>query len=657
MRHRTKGGRPPAIARRSADPGDLDALAARFLEHLSARGYSPSGVESHHWALKQFVSWADSRGLSRPEPFTRPLLEQYQLFLFHYRSPRTQQPLATNSQLARLGCVRRFFAWLCRSGVLAANPAADLDLPRKQARNLPKSLSEPEITRLLELPDLSSPFGLRDRVILELFYATGIRRAEMASLDLSDFDPALQTLHIRRGKGGKDRVLPVGARATRWLERYLHETRPVLAHLPAETGLFLSGYGTRLTKAFLGTWVSGMMKRAHVSKPGSCHLFRHSCATHMLEGGADIRYIQAMLGHARLDTTQIYTHVSIRALQDVHARTHPHGRLVSSPNPSEPSEPLPSQHEPLASSYPPEDALSVPKAMSATLAHPSPAATHGLGHLSNPKPPSEDEPPSPTSAPPPPSPTPPSGGNLLLGSKLSSDSPAAQSGQLTYYGYRYLDPATGRWPSRDPIGEEGGLNLFAFIGNDGVNRWDILGLFDIYIHTDGVGHMGCEVAGNTWDIGRYMGKYKDEWLPHGTGPNMIKKSTSNPNKAKAGFKAFTFSFGAEVDKAVDQKFQNLFSAGSKTFPKNILDKLPKSSHTIPNEMRYLNQDWTHNNCNCITETKSKVIEAVREEAKKLTEGSDKRKKLDCFADDLEKINHLKPESYKADLEKLENKNK
>jgi integrase/recombinase XerD len=110
MRHRTKGGRPPAVARRPADPGDLDALAARFLEHLSARGYSPSGVESHHWALKQFLSWADSRGLSRPERFTRPLLEEYQLFLFHYRSPRTQQPLATNSQLARLGCVRRFFA-------------------------------------------------------------------------------------------------------------------------------------------------------------------------------------------------------------------------------------------------------------------------------------------------------------------------------------------------------------------------------------------------------------------------------------------------------------------------------------------------------------------------------------------------------------------
>jgi RHS repeat-associated protein len=361
--------------------------------------------------------------------------------------------------------------------MLLANPAADLDLPRKQARNLPKSLSEAEITRLLELPDLSSPFGLRDRVILELFYATGIRRAEMADLDLSDFDLSLQTLHVRRGKGGKDRILPVGARAAEWLNRYLAEVRPLLAHLPAETSLFLSGYGTRLTKAFLGTWVSGMMKRAHVSKPGSCHLFRHSCATHMLEGGADIRYIQAMLGHARLDTTQIYTHVSIRTLQDVHARTHPHGRITPS-EPSEPSKPSAAAHrEPLAPSHSPEDALPAQLAMTAVLVQPSPAAIRALEPSQTPKPPGDDEPPSANAAPAPtPPPNRPKGGNSLLADRLNDIESPAKKGQLTYYGYRWFDPETGRWPSRDSIEEDGGVNLYAFVANYVMNAWDYLGM-------------------------------------------------------------------------------------------------------------------------------------------------------------------------------------
>jgi integrase/recombinase XerD len=459
MQGRRKGGRAAVPTTAPADPASLDGRIRAFLVNLEARAYSPSGVESHRWALKQFLAWAESRGLTRPEPFTRPLLEEYQLFLFHYRSPRTGKPLATNSQLARLGCIQRFFAWLCRSGVLLANPAADLDLPRKQARNLPKSLSEAEITRLLDLPDLTSPFGLRDRTILELFYATGIRRAEMANLDLGDFDPALQTLHIRRGKGGKDRVLPVGGRAAHWLNRYCAEVRPLFAHLPTETGLFLSGYATRLTKAYLGTWVSGLMRQAGITKPGSCHLFRHSCATHMLEGGADIRYIQAMLGHARLDTTQIYTHVSIRALQDVHARTHPHGRLTEhahSPDLQGQAHSAPSPYpESLASFQPTPDPLPAQLPMTAVLVQPSPAAVRALESPQTPKPPGDDEPPSTKAAsartPPP---IRPNGGNCLMESRLNDVEPPSKTGQLTYYGYRWFDPVSGRWASRDPLASQ-----------------------------------------------------------------------------------------------------------------------------------------------------------------------------------------------------------
>ena len=278
-------------------------------------------------AQRVFWNGPTTQSLTSPAAFTRATIEAYQLHLHQYRSPRTKEPLVVNTQLARLGAIRRFFAWLCRSGAIPANPASDLDLPRKQAHRLPKCLSPEEIDRLLALPNPADPFGLRDRTILELFYATGIRRTEMTQLDHGDYDPAARTLLIRHGKNDKSRLLPVGERAAWWLDRFLAESRPLFDHLPSETAMFLSGYGTRITPAYLGTWVAGQMKKAGVNKPGSCHLFRHSCASAMHQGGADIRYVQEMLGHARLDTTQIYTHVNIKELAEVHARSHPHGRM------------------------------------------------------------------------------------------------------------------------------------------------------------------------------------------------------------------------------------------------------------------------------------------------------------------------------------------
>ena len=135
----------------AADSGTLQELVPRFLLRLETRGYSVATAEMHRWALRQFLDWCDSHGYHDPATFTRGRLEAYQLYLFHYRSPRGGKALAINTQLARLGCIRRFFAWLCRDGILPANPASDLDLPRKQARALPKSLSPEEIDRLLAL--------------------------------------------------------------------------------------------------------------------------------------------------------------------------------------------------------------------------------------------------------------------------------------------------------------------------------------------------------------------------------------------------------------------------------------------------------------------------------------------------------------------------
>jgi integrase/recombinase XerD len=249
------------------------------------------------------------------------MLESYQRWLYRYRKPNGQ-PLGITTQRARLGAVQRFFAWLCRQNLLHANPAADLELPRKRPRNLPKALTLDEVNRILNLPDIADPLGLRDRAMLEVFYATGLRRSELVGLDHEDLDPGLGVLRVR-GKGNKQRMVPLGSRAVHWLSRYLAEVRPVLATDLNEHALFLSGYGERFSASYVGNWVRKQMDKAEIGRTGSCHLLRHSCATHMLEGGADIKIIQQLLGHARLDTTQIYTEVGIQTLREVHARTHP----------------------------------------------------------------------------------------------------------------------------------------------------------------------------------------------------------------------------------------------------------------------------------------------------------------------------------------------
>jgi integrase/recombinase XerD len=475
MRGRPKGGLTAAAAPTSPADECLRGLADQFLFRMAARAYSPGSVEAHGWALKYFIDWAVSRRLLTPAAFTRPLLEEYQLFLHQFRSERTGALLAVNTQLARLGVIRRFFAWLCRENIIPANPAADLDLPRKQARLLPKSLAIEEIDRLLALPDVSSPFGARDRALLELFYATGVRRTEMVRLELGDFDPAQRTLHVRRGKGGKSRLLPVGDRAARWLSHYLAEIRPLLAGHPGERALFLSGYGSPFSPAYLGNWVARQMRKAGIEKKGSCHLFRHSCATHMLEGGADIRYIQQMLGHARLDTTQIYTEVSIRALTEAHARSHPHGRLsVSGEGPVD-SNGASGSLSPVPGPPIPPVSVSASGLAATTVSHPT------------------EDPEEPTamevdSAKPPTGPA----VGTFQGMLEACGWPDGTDGGVIEYGYRYLDTQLGRWLSRDQIGEYGGKNLYAFLQNSGVSKNDFLGNMPVLgIKDNGVALFKC----------------------------------------------------------------------------------------------------------------------------------------------------------------------
>jgi integrase/recombinase XerD len=220
-----------------------------------------------------------------------------------------------------------FFRWLTRNNYLLYNPASELELPRTEKR-LPKAiLSIEEVEKVLAQPDLRVPQGVRDRAIMELLYSTGIRRKELVALTIFGIDQDRGTVMIRLGKGKKDRVVPIGERAQLWVEKYLREVRPQLAMEPDDGYLFLGNEGMPLTPGHLSDLVRGYVEAAGVGKKGSCHLFRHTMATLMLEGGADTRFIQQMLGHENLASTQLYTQVSIRKLKEIHTATHPGAKL------------------------------------------------------------------------------------------------------------------------------------------------------------------------------------------------------------------------------------------------------------------------------------------------------------------------------------------
>jgi integrase/recombinase XerD len=316
---------PHPIPGDKADPRGFPAVVEEFLTDLGARGYSPATIRHRRQMLAQLAAWLGDRGVSRPVEVTRPMLVRYRRHLFYYRKP-DGQPLSFRSQSQRLLPVRAFFKWAVRNNLVLSNPASELELPKVE-RRLPKpalSIAEAEAEAVLAVPDVATVTGLRDRAMLEVLYSTGIRRAELAGLAVFDVDADRATLLVRQGKGRKDRLVPVGTRALGWVERYLDQARPLLVVAGHYDGvLFLTVEGTSFSVDRLTQLVRGYVRASGVAKQGACHLFRHTMATLMLDGGADIRFIQAMLGHADISTTQIYTHVSIRQLQAIHAATHP----------------------------------------------------------------------------------------------------------------------------------------------------------------------------------------------------------------------------------------------------------------------------------------------------------------------------------------------
>jgi len=294
----------------------------KYLESLALQGFSRNTQIRRETDIRRFVLWCDERSVAHPTQVTKPILERYQRHLYHYRKKSNDEPLSNTTQNQYLLSIKQYFKYLTQENYLLSNPASELKIMRA-VKSLPVVLSVDEITQLMQMPDTSEAAGIRERTMLELLYSTGMRRSECCRLQLRDVSLNQSTVFIRKGKGQKDRLIPVGAKAIKWLHTYLDQVRPYLVTSMEEKALFLGDSGQTIHEGSFGSRVKKLMTKAGLDVVGSCHLLRHAMATHMLENGAELRYIQAMLGHGSLLSTERYTHVSIRRLQQVHESTHP----------------------------------------------------------------------------------------------------------------------------------------------------------------------------------------------------------------------------------------------------------------------------------------------------------------------------------------------
>jgi integrase/recombinase XerD len=321
-RPRHQAPTPPVIPGDPDDGTGFPRIAGDWLEHMAMRDLAPHTVWAHAVNLARFVAWAGLRGVTQPAEVTLPVLEAYQRHVSLLRKA-DGMPLSITTQLNRLTSLRVFFSWCAKQRRVLFNPASGMTLPRQQ-RSLPKAtLTHDEAEQIMALCDTDSPTGLRDRAVLEAFYATGMRRGELAGIDLSDVDLTRRWVTLRDTKTRWDRVVPLGERAASWITAYLAAARPQLATGDDDGALFLGANGQRLAVGWLTVQVRRYIDAADLGKTGSCHLWRHTAGTLMVEHGADIRIVQELLGHRELSSTQIYTRVAPARLAAIHAATHP----------------------------------------------------------------------------------------------------------------------------------------------------------------------------------------------------------------------------------------------------------------------------------------------------------------------------------------------
>jgi tyrosine recombinase XerC len=290
-----------------------EAALLGFCRELERRGSSRHTLRAYGGDLAELAEWATGRG---KEPGSLAYRD-----LRAYAAALSDRGLARTSVARKLAAVRSFHDHLARTGESRQNPAELLPTPKKASR-LPRVLGPEEIAKLLDRIPASGPLEVRDRAMLELAYACGLRADEIVNVDAEAVDFESETLRVE-GKGRKTRIVPMGEPAQRALERYLSQARPALATDRTESALFLSRRGRRLSPSDIRRRLDRWVREAAVAGHVSPHTLRHSFATHMLEGGADLRSIQELLGHSSVSTTQVYTRVEPGRLRREYARSHP----------------------------------------------------------------------------------------------------------------------------------------------------------------------------------------------------------------------------------------------------------------------------------------------------------------------------------------------
>lgn len=294
-----------------ADEGLID----RFLDALwLEQGLSDNTLTAYRADLSHCQRWLQAKQAQTLERATAADLLAY-LGELHSGSVRTAA--------RRLSSLRRFYAWLVREGLIQADPTVRIQAP-KLGRSLPKSLSESEVEALLDAPDTASALGLRDRAMLEILYATGLRVSELVALEVAQVNLRQGVVRVI-GKGNKERLVPLGEEALNWLQQYLTEARPELLHARQTAALFPTRRGGAMTRQAFWYLIKRYAAQAGISKTLSPHVLRHAFATHLLNHGADLRVVQLLLGHSDISTTQIYTHVARERLKQLHAQHHPRG--------------------------------------------------------------------------------------------------------------------------------------------------------------------------------------------------------------------------------------------------------------------------------------------------------------------------------------------
>lgn len=303
-------------------PSSFGRAVDLYLDVLHVRNYSHSYMHSARLVLDFFGQYLRSQGVRDIRRVSEVHVTRFAAYLPTYESQRFRVPLAVTTQRFYLGCVRGFFAYLEQAEVILRNPAADVELPR--VHRLPRGvLTVAQAQKLVTTPNPWTAIGLRDRAMLEVFYGTGVRLSECLNLSLSDLDMQQGVLLVRNGKGRKDRVVPVPAQAAKALDRYLVDARPLLVRDPRISNLFLSSRGRRMSQSNLSSMLHGYGREAGIPWNVSPHALRHTCATHLIKGGADVRHVQKLLGHAELDNTAIYTRVAVKDLHEVMRKRHP----------------------------------------------------------------------------------------------------------------------------------------------------------------------------------------------------------------------------------------------------------------------------------------------------------------------------------------------